>query len=74
MKRIGAKNTPAFRIVVADGRRDTVCGPPGALTAELARARERDRLQKAADESTTGPEHMMLADPDGNPILIDQHV
>jgi catechol 2,3-dioxygenase-like lactoylglutathione lyase family enzyme len=28
----------------------------------------------AADESTTGPAHFMLADPDGNPILIDQHV
>jgi len=28
----------------------------------------------AADESTTGPGYLMLADPDGNPILIDQHV
>lgn len=28
----------------------------------------------AADESTKGPAHFMLADPDGNPILIDQHV
>jgi len=28
----------------------------------------------AADESTTGPAYLMLADPDGNPILIDQHV
>lgn len=28
----------------------------------------------AADESTTGPAYFMLADPDGNPILIDQHV
>ncbi len=28
----------------------------------------------AADESTTGPAFMMLIDPDGNPILIDQHV
>lgn len=27
-----------------------------------------------ADESTTGPASMMLVDPDGNPILIDQHV
>ena len=26
-----------------------------------------------ADESTTGPAHIMLVDPDGNPILIDQH-
>jgi len=28
----------------------------------------------AADESTTGPGYLMLTDPDGNPILIDQHV
>jgi catechol 2,3-dioxygenase-like lactoylglutathione lyase family enzyme len=28
----------------------------------------------AADESSTGPASMMLTDPDGNPIVIDQHV
>jgi catechol 2,3-dioxygenase-like lactoylglutathione lyase family enzyme len=28
----------------------------------------------AADESTSGPAFMTLVDPDGNPILIDQHV
>jgi lactoylglutathione lyase len=27
-----------------------------------------------ADESTTGPAHFMVMDPDGNPILFDQHV
>ena len=27
-----------------------------------------------ADESTTGPAHIMMMDPDGNPILMDQHV
>jgi catechol 2,3-dioxygenase-like lactoylglutathione lyase family enzyme len=26
------------------------------------------------DETTTGPGSLMLVDPDGNPILIDQHV
>lgn len=26
-----------------------------------------------ADESSTGPASLMLVDPDGNPILIDQH-
>jgi lactoylglutathione lyase len=26
-----------------------------------------------ADETTTGPAHLFLMDPDGNPILIDQH-
>ena len=29
---------------------------------------------KLADEGTKGPEHFMLIDPDGNPILVDQHV
>lgn len=30
-------------------------------------------LTLAADESTTGPASVMLIDPDGNPILLDQH-
>src|SRR5262245_26271815 len=30
-------------------------------------------LVTAADESTTGPASFMLTDPDGNPILFDQH-
>jgi catechol 2,3-dioxygenase-like lactoylglutathione lyase family enzyme len=28
----------------------------------------------AADEGSTGPASLMLVDPDGNPVLIDQHV
>jgi catechol 2,3-dioxygenase-like lactoylglutathione lyase family enzyme len=31
-------------------------------------------LISEADESTTGPASFMVMDPDGNPILIDQHV
>lgn len=31
-------------------------------------------LISEADESTTGPASFMALDPDGNPILIDQHV
>lgn len=27
-----------------------------------------------ADESTTGPAHFVVEDPDGNPIMLDQHV
>ena len=27
-----------------------------------------------ADESTTGPASFILVDPDGNPVLFDQHV
>jgi lactoylglutathione lyase len=32
------------------------------------------QLQNEADESTTGPAHFIALDPDGNPVLIDQHV
>ena len=31
-------------------------------------------LQTEADESTTGPASFVALDPDGNPILVDQHV
>lgn len=31
-------------------------------------------LLQEADEESTGPASFMLLDPDGNPVLIDQHV
>jgi lactoylglutathione lyase len=31
-------------------------------------------LQSEADESTTGPASFVAVDPDGNPILVDQHI
>ena len=31
-------------------------------------------LMAEADESTTGPASFIVVDPDGNPILVDQHV
>ena len=31
------------------------------------------QLQQQADESTTGPASFVAVDPDGNPILVDQH-
>lgn len=31
------------------------------------------KIVQEADESTTGPASVVLEDPDGNPILIDQH-
>ena len=31
-------------------------------------------LDREADAGTTGPAYISLADPDGNPILIDQHM
>lgn len=30
-------------------------------------------LIKEADESTEGPEHIIMTDPDGNQIMMDQH-
>jgi hypothetical protein len=31
-------------------------------------------IESEVDESTTGPASFMILDPDGNPILIDQHL
>jgi catechol 2,3-dioxygenase-like lactoylglutathione lyase family enzyme len=31
-------------------------------------------LETEADENSSGPAHILLTDPDGNPVLIDQHV
>jgi hypothetical protein len=31
-------------------------------------------LQAEADEGTSGPASFIVVDPDGNPILVDQHV
>lgn len=31
-------------------------------------------LQQEADETTSGPASFVAVDPDGNPILVDQHV
>jgi predicted enzyme related to lactoylglutathione lyase len=49
---------------------------------EFADVRELQRQLKErgldmiseADENSTGPASFMLVDPDGNPILVDQHV
>ncbi len=32
------------------------------------------RFEQQADENTTGPASFIALDPDGNPILVDQHV
>lgn len=32
------------------------------------------QFEREADEDTTGPGSFVVVDPDGNPILIDQHV
>lgn len=43
---------------------------------EVQRALKAQGLEivDEADESTTGPASFIVIDPDGNPILIDQHV
>ena len=43
---------------------------------ELQRRLKADgvTLMTEADESTTGPASFVVVDPDGNPILVDQHV
>jgi catechol 2,3-dioxygenase-like lactoylglutathione lyase family enzyme len=54
------------------------CEPLPAFTD----VRELQRRLRAAgiepdvvvDESTTGPGHLVVVDPDGNPVLLDQHV
>ena len=53
-----------------------------ATLAEFEDVREIQKALKAqgivpepaADEATTGPAYFMVIDPDGNPILVDQHV
>jgi catechol 2,3-dioxygenase-like lactoylglutathione lyase family enzyme len=53
-----------------------------APLAEFADVRDLQRELRArgveltveADESTTGPAYFTTVDPDGNPILVDQHV
>ncbi|MCA9606691.1 MAG: VOC family protein [Myxococcales bacterium] len=57
---------------------DQAAQPLDAFTdvRELQRTlRERGvAFQTEADESTKGPAHFVVVDPDGNPILVDQHV
>ncbi|MFP3834190.1 VOC family protein [Chryseobacterium sp. SIMBA_028] len=42
---------------------------------EIQKRLKKDGIEmdKEADETTSGPEHIYLKDPDGNMILIDQH-
>lgn len=54
------------------------CEPVAGFTD----VREHQRVLKAkgiefqtvADESTKGPANFVIVDPDGNPVLVDQHV
>ncbi len=57
---------------------DQSARPLGAFTdvRELQRELKARGLTPVteADESTTGPASLSLVDPDGNPVLLDQHV
>lgn len=58
---------PVCRIVVQQGRRDSVCTPPPGLTAELGRAKRRadleGKVERAAGELTkTGPAKVANSD------------
>lgn len=52
--------------------------PVGAFTdvRELQRQLEAEGVtfESKADPSTTGPASFLILDPDGNPVLVDQHV
>ncbi len=57
-------------------------GPDGQPLERFQDVRELQRTLKArgltmdvqADEGTQGPAHFVVTDPDGNPLLFDQHV
>jgi len=40
---------------------------------QKALVEEGVELKETVDETTSGPGHITMIDPDGNPILIDQH-
>lgn len=57
---------------------DSNAQPPAAFTdvRELQRELKAKGVQlvSEADESTTGPASFVVVDPDGNTVLVDQHV
>ena len=60
----------------------TSCDKSAQKPATVTDVRELQRrltgqgaqLERRADESSTGPASFVAVDPDGNPILVDQHV
>lgn len=57
-----------------DSNAQTIAGAPDVRDIQRALKSQGVTLIEEADESTTGPAHITLEDPDGNAILIDQHV
>ncbi|MCW5609266.1 MAG: VOC family protein [Rubrivivax sp.] len=57
-----------------DSDAKTVPGFEDVRSLQAALKAQGVKLDQEADASTTGPAYITLTDPDGNPILIDQHV
>jgi catechol 2,3-dioxygenase-like lactoylglutathione lyase family enzyme len=57
-----------------DGNKNTLADFDDVREIQRRLKAEGLTLVSQADESTTGPAFIALTDPDGNPILIDQHV
>lgn len=57
---------------------DAECAPLDRFTDVRALQKQLEAdgvvLATRADEGTTGPASFVVVDPDGNPILVDQHV
>lgn len=57
---------------------DAECAPLDRFTDVRALQKQLESdgvvLATRADEGTTGPASFVVVDPDGNPILVDQHV
>lgn len=47
--------------------------PPDVRSVQKSLKASGIQLDQECDESTNGPAYIMLKDPDGNSILIDQH-
>lgn len=47
--------------------------PPDVRSIQKRLKEAGVKLEKEADENTTGPASCFLFDPDGNPVLLDQH-
>ena len=64
---------PGFAAIVGAAKTNEIAVK---IVRELQRRLKAQGVQMAseADETTTGPASFMAIDPDGNPVLVDQHV
>jgi lactoylglutathione lyase len=60
-----------FQVFAGDAAQNWLIMKNGDHTIELFQGM---KFENEADESTIGPASFVVIDPDGNPILIDQHV